>query len=419
VKWVELQESQKHDLDRKIGLARAVIQEALEVASRPALAFSGGKDSTVLWDLIRRFFPDQAARLVIIYGNTGVEYPECVTFARRMAKEWGGEFYEARPAKTSRPGFKYAGQRRIWEYLIERGQIGDVLKPDGKLKSTEALERACPVYLAAELERERLVWPEGTVMGYFWCTDQYGYPLLGKAWSRLDAHRINIDTFLRFSQSESSDPALLAYYQVLRTVRISQHCCYQLKKEPAQRLQAELGVDLVFKGLLAEESRSRAINFLTRGWLFEGEKKDYLKGAPFYHCQPLATWTEADIWNYIRRYEVPYATLYSKTYVALDGSRQRVRRNGCLGCGCDFGFANNHLSILRQTHRRAWQVVMRAGMAEQIRNLQRAMRSGQMTLFDGFETEELIAAQPCVFDDLDGRGGLERPGDLVYDPEVE
>jgi len=60
---------------------------------------------------------------------------------------------------------------------------------------------------------------------------------------------------------------------------------------------------------------------------------------------------------------------------------------------------------------------MRAGMAQEIRNLQRAMRAGQMTLFDAFETEELIEAQPCVFDDLDGLPLAS--ADLVYDPEVE
>jgi 3'-phosphoadenosine 5'-phosphosulfate sulfotransferase (PAPS reductase)/FAD synthetase len=269
------------------------------------------------------------------------------------------------------------------------------------------------------LEKERLIWPEGTRMTYWWCVDQYGWPILGKAWSKLEARRINIDTFLRFSESQSDNPRLLAYYDVLEQVKISQHCCYRLKKDPAQRVQEEIGADLVFKGLMAEESRTRAINFLTRGWLFEGAQQDYLHGRPFFHCQPLATWTEEDIWAYIHRYDVPYASLYDMTFIAEDGSTQTVRRNGCLGCATDFGYSDSHLRILRQTHRPAWESVMRKGMARQIRRLQQTMKDGQLTLFDAFTPEELIDAQPCVFDDMDGRGGMRRPDELIYDPEVD
>ena len=418
VKWHELEAEQGRDLDYKIGVARQVIAEAFRRATRPALAFSGGKDSTVLLDLIRRFFPDHLPRLVVIYGNTGVEYPECIRFAHWLAREWRLDFHEARPGRTEAPGFKYAGQRRIWQRLIDEGRIGRVLKPDGKLKSTGALERACPPDLRVELERRRLVWPAGTRKSYWWCVDQYGWPLLGKSWSRLKARRINIDTFLRFSCSTSADSRLLAYYDVLRRVKISQACCDVLKKEPAERVQAGLGVDLIFKGLMASESRARAKNFLTRGFLFEGAKRDYLRGAPFFHCQPLAIWTDDDIWAYIRRYDVPYAALYDLTFVAHDGTTQRVKRNGCMFCATDIRYTDNHLYVLRQTHPKAWRTAMRAGLAEQIRNLQRALRSApQMTLFDAFSTEELIEAQPCVFDDLDGRGGIPVQG-LAYDPEV-
>lgn len=192
-----------------------------------------------------------------------------------------------------------------------------------------------------------------------------------------------------------------------------------LKKDPAERIQAELGVDLIFKGLMASESRSRAKNFLTRGYLFEGAKRNYLDGAPFFHCQPMATWTDEDVWAYIRRYDVPYAPLYDMTFVALDGSRQHIKRNGCLGCATDFGFRDNHLYVLRQTHHAAWRAIMRYGMAREIRGLQRAMKAGQLTLFDSFSDEDLIDAQPCVFDDLDGTGGRQSFDGLIYDLEAE
>jgi 3'-phosphoadenosine 5'-phosphosulfate sulfotransferase (PAPS reductase)/FAD synthetase len=422
MKWHELELEQKRPLDHKIALAVRIIAQALACADLPALAFSAGKDSTVLLDLIRKHFPNdpKAINLPILYGNTGVEFPECVKFARALTRDWNLNLHVARPGRTIQPGYKYAGQRRIWQHLIDTDQIHHVLKTrDGRLKSTQALERACPPALRAELERDRLIWPVGSKQSYFWCADQYGWPILGKNWSRLNARRINIDTFLRFSSSDSQDPQTLAYYKILRQAKISQHCCNVLKKNPAERIQAGLGVDLIFKGLMAAESRSRAINFLTRGHLFEGAARPHLRGRPFFHCQPIATWTDADIWTYIRRYDVPYASLYDVTYTALDGTTQKIKRNGCYGCATDIRFKDNHLRILRQTHPRMWTTLMRAGMADQIRNLQHALRpAGQLTLTDIFDTTELIAMQPCVFDDLDGRGGTAPPPGLVYDPEL-
>jgi 3'-phosphoadenosine 5'-phosphosulfate sulfotransferase (PAPS reductase)/FAD synthetase len=205
---------------------------------------------------------------------------------------------------------------------------------------------------------------------------------------------------------------------VLRQVKISQHCCKVLKKEPSERVQAEHDVDVIFKGLMASESRARAKNFLKRGYLFKGAKRGYLQGRPFYHCQPLAIWTDEDIWAYIERFQVPYAALYDMKYMGVDGHYHKVKRNGCLGCGTDFGYQHNHLFVLRQTHRRAWETIMRGGMAQQIRNLQRAMRQGQYTLFDSVETDELIEMQPCAFDDLDGMGGMAALKELAYDPEM-
>jgi len=420
MKWLELNQEQQRDLDYKIEKARWVIGEALAVSHRPVVAFSGGKDSTVLLDLIQRYFPEQAQRVAVVYGNTGVEFPECVKWARSRTKELGVEFYEACPGSIECRHYKYAAQRRIWQRLIDDGTIGDVLKEDGKLTSTLALERACPGDLAGEFEAERLIWRAGMRKSYFWCVDQYGWPLLGKAWSKLKARRINIDTFLRYSESQSEDPKLLSYYEVLRDVKISQACCDVLKKEPAERVQQAIGADLVFKGLMASESRTRAINFITRGYLFEGRKKDYLQGDPFFHCQPMAVWIDEDVWQYIRRFEVPYARLYDMTFYALDGSVQHVKRNGCMFCATDLRYSDNHLYALRQTHPKAWRAIMKAGLGEQIRRLQRVLRSApQLELFDMFTTEELIEAQPCVFDDLDGLGGRPDYDGLSYDPEAE
>ena len=57
----EVAELQKMPLDYKISVAIEWIGTAFDNCENPALAFSGGKDSTALWHLIRTHFPEEAS----------------------------------------------------------------------------------------------------------------------------------------------------------------------------------------------------------------------------------------------------------------------------------------------------------------------------------------------------------------------
>lgn len=417
----DLEKEQAKGLDYKINVAVNEAAKAFKVCKhRPAIAFSGGKDSTVLWHLIRQHFPEQSGKIAIIYGNTGVEYPECVRFARRMATEWGqGRFYETTPARTVAPGLKYAAQREVLEYLVSSGQVQKVLKDDGKLRTTGALEKACPPDMWRRFEQEGKVWPAGTRQGYWWCVDQYGWPLLGKAASKLTARRINIDCFLRFSATASTDKKLAAYYDLLRQVKFSAGCCDHLKKKPNRKLQKELGVDVLFLGMMAAESRRRKMNFVTNGYMYR-MTHDKIGDDPVYSCNPISIWTDDDIWAYIRKYNVPYASLYDAGWTDGQGVRHTIKRNGCIGCATDLLFPNNHMATMRRTHPRLWDIFMRRGMAAEIQKLQLARRNGQTNLFDVYDAEDLLDIRPCIFDRVD-RLVLEddtlRGEELMFDPE--
>ena len=48
------------------------------------VSFSGGKDSTVLAHLVHDLYPD----VPLVFSNTGLEYPEIKSFARKMGAEF-------------------------------------------------------------------------------------------------------------------------------------------------------------------------------------------------------------------------------------------------------------------------------------------------------------------------------------------
>jgi len=272
-----------------------------------------------------------------------------------------------------------------------------------------------------DFKRRGLIWKAGTMKSYFWCADQYGWPLLGKAFSKLKAHRINIDCFLTFSESKSKKPELAAYYDILRRVKISQACCDILKKEPSEYMQAKLGVDVIFKGLMAAESRTRKTNFATRGYLFESHRDHLPEGDSFWHCNPISIWTDDDVWEYIHRFTVPHSPLYDMGWTDAEGKSHKIPRNGCMACGTDLLYPNNHLATLRRTHPTAWKAFMKKGLAEEIRNLQQAKHGGQLSIMDVIgDANYLVDTRPCGFDRIDRLVMDELPqnADMVeYDPE--
>ena len=419
MRFAELPEYQAWPLEKKIDRAVEWIGKGFAVSKHnQAIAFSGGKDSTVLAHLILTRFPER--KPLCIFGNTGVEYPESLRFALDFGREhFGDRFIEARPGKLERDGLKYEAQRETLEWLEREGRLGDVLKDDGKLKSTEALEDAATADMWADFRHRNLVWRRGTTMSYWWCVDQYGFPILGKSKCKLDAHRINIDCFLKYSASVSEKDELLEYYDLLRQVKISQHCCKLLKKEPSEREQAAHDVDVIFKGLMADESRSRMVSFCTRGELFQGRHRDHLPdGDPFWHCNPLGIWTDDDIWEYIRRFDVPYSSLYERTWKDRKGNIRKVKRNGCFGCATGIAFADNQMAVLRQIEPRIWDRLMRGGMAQQLQNLRIARANGQLSIMDLYDAESLIDIRPCVFDSVDELI-MKDHVPVEYDEEVE
>lgn len=77
----DLKELQSYPLDMKIWLTRQRIREWVREFGEDGVyvSFSGGKDSTVLLDIVRKDWPNVEA----VFVNTGLEYPEIVDFVKQ------------------------------------------------------------------------------------------------------------------------------------------------------------------------------------------------------------------------------------------------------------------------------------------------------------------------------------------------
>lgn len=76
----KLKENGVYSLFEKINSANELINVAFGNTKHPVIAFSGGKDSLIVLDLVRRIKPE----IVAVFCNTGNEYPETIRFVRTI-----------------------------------------------------------------------------------------------------------------------------------------------------------------------------------------------------------------------------------------------------------------------------------------------------------------------------------------------
>ncbi|MDM8553489.1 phosphoadenosine phosphosulfate reductase family protein [Desulfococcaceae bacterium HSG7] len=321
--YQELKSLQALNLDEKIKYAETNIETALKHLKRPSVAFSAGKDSTVLLHLILKQKPD----IDVIYGNTTIEFPECVKFAKRLRKEWNLNFHTALPE-----------------------------------------------------------------VSFLWVVKNYGWPLLGKTFGVGGvAHK---DSRAAFFKRLKKNGKLKGQYKIQSEIPISSACCAFLKEKPSKKLQKKLGVDGVLLGILASESRQRMFNFLEYGSWY------YAKSQKLWKAHPLAIWTDNDIWQYIKKYKIPYSALYDMGFNEPGtGKRITHKRNGCMFCGMDLKYPNNHLAIMRYTHPKAWRALMlKMGLGQVLLDLHVAIYQQYDLFSEIMPLDDYIDKFPCAFD---------------------
>ena len=158
---------------------------------------------------------------------------------------------------------------------------------------------------------------------------------------------------------------------------ISDKCCNVMKKKPAKQYSKETGRKAII-GTMASESRLRYQKWIQHGC------NAFEKNNPT--SQPLSFWTEQDILHYIKKYGVPYCSVYGDIVVDFNDdttSDNQINiidylgeyepedklkttgcdRTGCIFCmfGCHLEKEPNRFQRLKETHPRQYEYCIGGG----------------------------------------------------------
>ena len=209
------------------------------------VAFSGGKDSTVLLDLVRRKYP----HIKGVFSDTGLEYPEIRDFVKTIDNV---------------------------EWLKPKIPFTEVLKKYGFPVVSKEQSQFIHQYNTAKSEKTKHTR---------WYGNKWGMGKISEKWK----------------------------YLINAPFKISDKCCDIMKKNPSKKFEKETGLHPII-GTMMHESNQRKTN-----WYKYGCNAFDLKRPT---SRPLSFWSEEDIWEYIKKYNLPYSEIYDMGY----------DRTGCMFC---------------------------------------------------------------------------------------
>lgn len=172
---------------------------------------------------------------------------------------------------------------------------------------------------------------------------KYGFPIVGKETAD-KIHRIRVNPHTKTASVFLGDGYFSLpkkwRYLISEPYEVSSYCCDRLKKAPFHEFEKNTGRRPII-GVMASESKMRAGQWVRSGGCnVFGEKAA---------SRPLSIWTEADVWEYIRREHIQISEIY----------RKGAKRTGCMGCGFGAQFGDNErFSILLKEHPKCYNMVM-------------------------------------------------------------
>lgn len=298
------------------------------------VAFSGGKDSTVLADLCAKVCKDHGYTLYLLFVNTGLEYPEIQKFVKEYA-EWLRSTYEIEvQLDIVRPEMRFDEVLKEYGYPVVSKEVAQIVR-----EARIGLSRGDGSYeFRIKNLRGELRDKNGKLSSFN--NAKWGF--------LLDA-----------------------------PYDISEQCCTIMKKKPSKQYENETGRKPII-GAMATESALRKQRWLRYGCnAFDNKKPS---------SNPLSFWIDQDILHYIKKYDLPYCSVYGDIRVKPHGEDVSLdqidlidylgcyepedtlittgcKRTGCIFCmfGCHLEKEPNRFQRLKETHPRQYSYCINGG----------------------------------------------------------
>lgn len=322
----DLKQMQSVPLQGKIVMTQQRIRQWYEHwEGQVYVGFSGGKDSTVLKHIVDSMYNDVPA----VFVNTGLEYPEIQQFVRSI-KAGKYECFNS-DVEIVRPEMRFDEVLKNHGYPIVSKEVSNTVYGarhgggSGKWKTTR-LQRLRGEYLDKNGNKSQ------------YNCEKWGF--------LLDA-----------------------------PFEISDKCCKVMKKTPSRQYAKETERKQIV-GTMANESRLRYQKWLQHGC------NAFDSSVP--SSQPLSFWTEQDILQYLKKYDVPYCSVYGEIVPINEGDQIEGQlttfdilgeyegtllkttgcdRTGCIFCmfGCHLEKEPNRFQRLKVTHPKQYEYCIGGG----------------------------------------------------------
>lgn len=303
----ELQQMRSLPLELKVAKTIQRVREFYEYNNGDVyVSFSGGKDSTVLLDIVRSVYPDIKG----VFIDTGLEYPEVREFVK--TKDNIDILYPC----------VYVKEQRQYVRTDFRSVLLDTGYPVVSKEISDTIYKA----------RKCLKYKDGR---YQYAIDKLNGVVRDKAGNK----------------SKYNCPKWK--FLLDAPFKISNNCCNVMKKNPARLYERQNKVYSIL-GTLADESVLRLQRYLQTGCnSFSGRK---------IQSKPLSFWTENDILEYIVVNNLDIASVYGDIVKTDNGYEiNGIKRTGCMFCmfGVHLEKGLNRFQTMKYTHPKQYEYCLK------------------------------------------------------------
>lgn len=310
----ELHQYQALSLDAKIAMTRERIRGWVKEYGEDGVyvSFSGGKDSTVLLDIVRNVCGYKNVPAVFV--DTGLEYPEIREFVKTFDNvTW------LKPKMTFKQVIEKYGYPFISKEVSEcvqgaRKYLTELMKSESLDRQTDRqslMHNFIKKYADSESMRNQS--RGGTITSTESCVDLASIPqrmaiMLGQydKW-----YQMRKGIIPRKDGNRSQFSQVKYKFFLNAPFDISNRCCNVMKKNPAHTYSRQFKKNPM-TAEMASESRLR-----TQKWIQNGCNGFNMKEPK---STPMAFWTEQDVLLYIKTRNLPICSVYGEIVEDLSGT---------------------------------------------------------------------------------------------------